>query len=289
MHTLEIRRPSRALAAFVSVYAERAVTGTPAVQQLLPARLEPTIEFDLRVPAQLVFPGAPPIDVAPCAVVGPQTMFPGRMRLRGGVRAFGVFFTPGGFTRLFRVPLAEICNRGYDAHGVLGAELPSLWQAVAEAPHVDARVAIVERWLLRKAGETDSARSAVSLVDLIARHRGTLAPMALAHGLGVGQRHLERMFRRESGVTVKRFSRVARFQMALDAKVLSPRRTWLDVAHACGYHDQMHLVHDFHEFAGASPGDTVSLLGDARPPALSRAAADGAVIIQPPSTRRSAR
>jgi hypothetical protein len=35
---------------------------------------------------------------------------------------------------------------------------------------------------------------------------------------------------------------VARFQAALDAKLASPARTWLDIAHRFGYYDQMHML-----------------------------------------------
>jgi hypothetical protein len=30
----------------------------------------------------------------------------------------------------------------------------------------------------------------------------------------------------------------------------------------------MHMVHDFHELAGPAPGLLISMIGDARPPAL---------------------
>ena len=69
----------------------------------------------------------------------------------------------------------------------------------------------------------------------------------------------------------KRFGKIARFQAALDAKIRFPRRTWLSIAHALGYHDQMHMVHDFRQFGSASPKSVFSMLGDGRPPALAAA------------------
>ena len=60
-----------------------------------------------------------------------------------------------------------------------------------------------------------------------------------------GLRQFERSFERDVGVSPKSFARIARFQSALDAKLVSPQRTWLDIAHSFGYHDQMHMIHDF--------------------------------------------
>ena len=52
----------------------------------------------------------------------------------------------------------------------------------------------------------------------------------------------------------KLYSRIARFEAALDNKLRSPGKSWLRVAHEFGYHDQMHLIHDFHELSGEAPG-----------------------------------
>jgi transcriptional regulator GlxA family with amidase domain len=84
----------------------------------------------------------------------------------------------------------------------------------------------------------------------------------------MGLRQFERQFRRETGASPKVFARIARFQAALDAKLASPRRTWLDIAHAFGYHDQMHMIHDFEGLGHNTPTQLITELGDVRPPAL---------------------
>jgi transcriptional regulator GlxA family with amidase domain len=96
--------------------------------------------------------------------------------------------------------------------------------------------------------------------------RRGVAEMAGLASLSV--RQFERQFERELGMPPKRFARIARFQFALDAKLVDPGRSWLDVAHGAGYYDQMHLVRDFHSLSGASPTRLVAELGDTRPPAL---------------------
>jgi transcriptional regulator GlxA family with amidase domain len=59
-------------------------------------------------------------------------------------------------------------------------------------------------------------------------------------------------------VTPKLFVRIARFQDALDRTTLIPSQSWTTIAHSVGYHDQMHMVRDFHEFAAASPSHAVT-------------------------------
>jgi len=91
---------------------------------------------------------------------------------------------------------------------------------------------------------------------------------ALAQEFGWGLRQFERRFVAEIGVTPKRFARVARFQTALDMKISAPHLSWLEIAHDLDYHDQMHMVHDFYDLAGDSPGKTFSAVGDVRPVAF---------------------
>jgi transcriptional regulator GlxA family with amidase domain len=86
-------------------------------------------------------------------------------------------------------------------------------------------------------------------------------------------RQFERQFEKELGMPPKRFARIARFQFALDAKLVDPSRSWLGVALDAGYYDQMHLVRDFHSLSGVSPTQLVAELGDTRPPALAESEA----------------
>jgi hypothetical protein len=52
---------------------------------------------------------------------------------------------------------------------------------------------------------------------------------------------------------------------ALDAKLTSPKRTWLDIAHNFGYYDQMHMVHDFETLGSNSPTHLIAQMGDVPP------------------------
>jgi transcriptional regulator GlxA family with amidase domain len=93
-----------------------------------------------------------------------------------------------------------------------------------------------------------------------------IAELAACYGISV--RQLDRRIRGAVGITPKTYACVARFQTALDAKLLTPCRSWMSIAHDLGYHDQMHMVHDFHRLAGAAPAEILARIGDMRPPAM---------------------
>jgi transcriptional regulator GlxA family with amidase domain len=95
--------------------------------------------------------------------------------------------------------------------------------------------------------------------------KGVIRIDDLANHSALSIRHYERRFAEEMGVAPKHFARTARFQMALDSKRISPRRTWLWIAHEFGYFDQMHLIRDFKSLGGETPSNISRSIGDLRP------------------------
>ncbi|HEV7689935.1 MAG TPA: helix-turn-helix domain-containing protein [Hyphomonadaceae bacterium] len=75
----------------------------------------------------------------------------------------------------------------------------------------------------------------------------------LAQKAGLGIRQFERRFRDEIGIAPKLYARIVRFETALRRKTAAPATRWTDIAHSLGYHDQMHMVHDFNRLSGDSP------------------------------------
>ena len=42
-------------------------------------------------------------------------------------------------------------------------------------------------------------------------------------------------------------------EAALRRKAVAPAMRWTDIAYDLGYHDQMHMVHDFNQLSGDNP------------------------------------
>jgi AraC-like DNA-binding protein len=116
----------------------------------------------------------------------------------------------------------------------------------------------------RGRGDGAGAALARQAVAAIESSGGALRVDALAEAFGVSRQHLSAQFRAEVGLTPKLFARITRFRRATAAARAAPPSVapasarpgapdWADLALACGYFDQSHLIRDFHDFAGASP------------------------------------
>ena len=170
----------------------------------------------------------------------------------GEVATMGVRFRPGGLAAFLPVPVDELADRQIGAAELFGADAASLEDRMRAAGSDRERVAAVSRFLLARLGR--GARPAPGVDDAIARllrRRGPVPVEGLARRLGVSRRHLERSFRRRTGMTPMQLGRVIRFQNVFRA--VSAGADWVGAALDCGYYDQSHLIRDFRELAGEAP------------------------------------
>jgi len=270
MPILRSAQPRSELRPYVRAYAYRKFEMTDLVTvEPVPAQLEQVLNFELGI-----LPGVRHRNKNVSTEVwigGAQTSFPGYMELRPGVESFAIFFQPAGWSQLFSIPMCEFTNRIHDATLVVGDCMRVLWNRLGESPLFEHRVGVVEQFLLNRASCAIREGGIAAAATYLFKQHGAIRVSRLAHRESIGLRQFERKFQQETGASPKVFARVARFQAALDAKLASPKRTWLDIAHNFGYYDQMHMVHDFENLGSNTPTQLLAQMGDVRPPALATA------------------
>ena len=191
-------------------------------------------------------------DACAIALVGAQTFRRVELLMRGRVDAFTIAFQPGGLMALFSIPPVELTNADYDGGEMLGRASHELYDRLSEGPSFADRVRTADDYFLSKhPGQTHS--NIVRVASRINAMDGSVRVRELADDTGLGVRQFERRFRDEIGIAPKLYAKIVRFEAALRRKEASHQATWTDIAHALGYHDQMHMVHDFKQLAGESP------------------------------------
>ena len=272
MHKVYSAPPAPALRQYVRAYAQREVAcPSSGIVQPVTASLEHVLVFEFQGLTVIQYVNGEEQSANSVAVVGPHTFRRADIRFVNRVETFAVFFHPLALLRLFRLPLREFVNRSFEAQDVLGQEVVQLWEVLAAQSSFEARVRVADQYLKNRSGSPSKTCPFMCSADHLFRFQGVIPVRELAHNAGVSLRQFERRFSDLLGLTPKLFARIARFQSALDAKVLTPTRPWLEIAHALGYHDQMHMVRDFRLLGGNSPVRTFEALGDARPSALAAA------------------
>jgi AraC-like DNA-binding protein len=71
--------------------------------------------------------------------------------------------------------------------------------------------------------------------------------------IGYSQKHFIEMFKKQVGLTPKSYSRIMRFQKALQSIDSAVDIDWGQISFDCGFYDQAHFINDFKHFSGFTP------------------------------------
>jgi AraC-like DNA-binding protein len=225
-----------------------------ASMQPVPARSPQAIEFTFGTPYQVRRLDRGSIRNAyPIAVIGAQTFRRVDLVVQGRVDAFTVVFQPGGLFGLLSVPAEKLTNDDFDGEAVLGRKFGELERQMGDVCAFADRVRIANQYLSARLPVNEPAGAIAHAAAQVLSNAGCVRVLDLAHAAGLGLRQFERRFRYEIGMPPKLYARIVRFEAALRRKAAAPATQWTDIAHALGYHDQMHMVHDFNRLSGDSP------------------------------------
>jgi len=226
----------------------------PLVILPIPARASPMIEFVFGDRFKFCDWGSQNEETVPAAsLVGILTRPHVTLLHQGTFQSFIVMFQAHGLTDLFGVPASEVTNHTYDSDAVLGKPMRELEERLGNCETFQQRGSVANQFFAERLKHAQAVDRIAFAANRILNSGGKLPSADLARQAGVGVRQFQREFYARFGVSPKLFSRIVRFQNALDTKARSSTKSWTDVAHELGYYDQMHMVHEFREFTGESP------------------------------------
>ncbi|MDI1443508.1 helix-turn-helix transcriptional regulator [Polyangium sp. 6x1] len=209
-------------------------------------------EFFPDAGAHLVFRHSP----AGCRMVliGPATERATIERV-AGAEYLGIRFRAGQAPRLADVRSSELTDGRAEVTKIRGIPIESLAERLRALPDLGSRQRAFAN-LVRDAAPplvTDArCRRATHLLE---SHGGRLRVDELAEKLGLHTRSLERLFLDQFGMTPKRMARLVRLRHVLGALHTGAFATLAELAQACGYADQPHLIRDFKTLTDRLPGE----------------------------------
>jgi AraC-like DNA-binding protein len=140
-----------------------------------------------------------------------------------------------------------------DLATLLGHEGSILEEQIILAQTNVQRVSILSAFLYKRLICNPDQPSAVSaIIGQVLHTSGTASVQKLAGQCFLSVRQFERKFKEFSGFSPKLFTRITRFQAALQLYP-NPGKTLTEIAYDCGYYDQSHFINDFKEFSGYHP------------------------------------
>jgi AraC-like DNA-binding protein len=168
--------------------------------------------------------------------------------------SMGVQFKPGGVFPFLGASAGELHNLNVPLETLWGKDAADLRDGLLEAKTPHARFRILEQALLARTFPVLKRHPAVSYALKALQavpHDQTIGEVVTKTGLS--QKWLIELFRAQVGLTPKLYSRLRRFQTAVELISSQPDSDLAVLANTCGYFDQAHFNREFRDFAGISP------------------------------------
>lgn len=171
----------------------------------------------------------------------------------GKVGIFSVRFQPAGLQRFIDFEVSKLTEKTMTVLEIWGEQGTDFQQQMDSANHTNERISITENFLLQRLKATKDDDTISRCVNEIIASDGLKTVDELSEKFHVGKRHLERKFLSTVGLSQKFFSRIIRFNKALQLIENKDFSTFTNVAHEGGFYDQAHFIRDFKEITGLNP------------------------------------
>jgi AraC-like DNA-binding protein len=163
----------------------------------------------------------------------------------------GINLLPGAVIPLLGLSTAALPAGWRPLSELVGPIARVLAEQLAGAVSIQARLALIEAFLLARLGNKDArVERALSVINA---SRGQIDIAGLGRASGASPRNLNRLFHQWVGLSPKRFARIVRAQAALRRLAEHPAPDLRALAAELGFADQAHLTREVRAVTGASP------------------------------------
>jgi len=168
-----------------------------------------------------------------------------------------VVFNAHGFYRLSQLPMDELNgNAIVDPDALLQTNgFHALWEALNRLPGLTDRIALIKEYGLAFVRDSDDAT--IPLLHGIGYFQdSSIQPVrAIAMESDLSERTIQLRFKKYLGYSPKELLRFLRFKNVI-ARILKQEVggiDWYGLIDEFNYHDQSHLIKDFHHYLGTTP------------------------------------
>jgi AraC-like DNA-binding protein len=152
-------------------------------------------------------------------------------------------------------PIPELVGQITPAREIFGNKINGLIRE-RKGHEREEKIEMIRQHLQSEFSKTDRAKIASAPIgERIIAQNGIVTISDLAKQFGINSRQLERVFKTETGLSAKMFSRIVRFNHAKRMIENDPESSLSRLTYEMGYSDQAHFSKNFRELFDYSPAD----------------------------------
>ncbi len=176
-----------------------------------------------------------------------------------GVHLLAAKLKPISASLLLGVQATQLTNAVINAVDLFGHEIVDLYDELGNMPNATTRFELLDQYLRNLAVPRlrSVSRLASSVAKVIEQSEGLMSVAALCSEFGVSRKHLADISKKYIGMTPKRYMRLTRFRAVSEKLMSVSGQSVAETALEFGYADQSHLINEFVEFTGFTPGQVL--------------------------------
>jgi len=177
------------------------------------------------------------------------------LKIQGQMALLVVVLRPFALNLLFGMSADELNDGIFLPTDLIGAEAIPFERKAAKSKSLHEVIDTIESFLLERFQKSSGLNHDLLFsLEIINKHEGPIRMENLLKELQVSERQLERLYRRQIGVSPKKFMNVIRFQHFLKIfRDLSAESKLTTAVYKAGYYDQSHLNNYFKTMTGITP------------------------------------
>ncbi|WP_223700940.1 AraC family transcriptional regulator [Sutcliffiella deserti] len=179
---------------------------------------------------------------------------PLHIQYNGASNLIGIRFHPHGLFPFLPIPINETINQVEPLSLLLGELANEIYENLCESKSIAEVFNKLDRYLIsRISSKKEKQHSVVQQgINYLKKHP-TTSFSNLAFQLGYSDRHFNRIFKDQTGISPKLMARIFRFEQSclrlFDQKELEGS----SFVQELGYYDQSHFIKEFKRFSGMTP------------------------------------
>lgn len=169
-----------------------------------------------------------------------------------------VVFQPDGLYKLLGIFASELKEQIVSTQDVFGQPAKKLYDSLRHLKQTTEKVNALNTFFYELATQRKSTGHTLlsGVLQHIAHHKGLVTVEQLVHYSGYTERHVERIFAEQVGMSPKKFGSIVQLHSFL--KLLRHKTAETSLTTICyqsGYFDQSHLIRTFKKYTGITPSE----------------------------------
>lgn len=187
-------------------------------------------------------------------VLNGQTKYASFITFEKCLDAIGIRFKVGGAYKFFDEEISSLCDKNINYDESFW-DFDSLYKDLITKQNNSEKIEVIEQFLINRlnTSKKENSKHTFNIVAFINECKGDISIECLCEQFSLNKRQIERIFKKEIGLSAKLFTRIIRMRNVRDSLSSLEIEKLTSTGYNNGFFDQAHFIKEFKSFMNETP------------------------------------